>query len=36
MLDRFKDLHGLGYLHLDLSPDNIILGSSNFRKSESS
>ncbi len=36
MLERFKDLHGLGYLHLDLSPDNIILGSSNFRKSESS
>lgn len=35
-LDRLEALHNLGYLHLDLKPDNILLGSSNMHKIESS
>ena len=27
MIDRLKFLHSIGYLHLDLKPDNILLGS---------
>ena len=31
-----KDLHNFGYLHLDLKPDNILLGSCNRTRVDSS
>lgn len=36
MIDRLEALHKLGYLHLDIKPDNILLGSSNRTRLESS
>lgn len=36
LLDRLEALHKLGYVHLDLKPDNILLGSYNFQRLESS
>ena len=36
LIDRLKDLHNFGYLHLDLKPDNILLGSSNRTRVDSS
>jgi casein kinase 1, alpha len=36
MIDRIQALHGIGYLHMDIKPDNIVLGSENMKKLESS
>lgn len=30
-----KDLHSLGYLHLDIKPDNIIISTNNYEEKES-
>jgi casein kinase 1 len=34
--ERIQTLHELGFLHLDIKPDNILLGTTNFRSADSS
>ena len=36
MVERIEGLHKIGYLHLDIKPDNILLGSDNMKSLESS
>ena len=36
LIQRFKELHEIGWLHLDLKPNNIVLSSGNFKSPESS
>ena len=37
MIQRLETLHELGFLHMDLKPDNIVLGSQDmFSKEKSS
>ena len=36
LIDRFKDLHKLGYIYCDLKPENILLGNNNVRSLENS
>lgn len=36
LIDRLQALHGIGYLHMDLKPDNILLGSANRTRFDSS
>jgi serine/threonine protein kinase len=36
LVDRLQDLHGIGFLHLDIKPDNILLGSADRSHSDSS
>jgi len=36
LIDRLKCLHEIGFLHMDLKPDNICIGSKNFSSTESS
>ena len=36
MIDRIAALHSIGYLHMDIKPDNIVLGTDNMRSLESS
>ena len=35
-MDRFEALHSLGLLHLDIKPENILLGSAQRRSLDSS
>lgn len=36
LVDRLQSLHEIGYLHMDLKPDNILLGSANRTRLDSS
>jgi serine/threonine protein kinase len=36
MTERIRKLHELGYLHMDIKPDNILLGTTNLRSLDSS
>lgn len=36
LIDRLQALHMIGYLHMDLKPDNILLGSANRTRIDSS
>lgn len=36
LMERLRDMHSLGFLHLDLKPDNILLNSNTFTRKETS
>ena len=36
LIDRLKSLHEIGYLHMDLKPDNICIASNNLKSQDSS
>lgn len=36
MIERLQVLHEAGFLHMDIKPDNILLGSDNLRSLDSS
>jgi len=36
LIDRLHALHSIGYLHMDIKPDNLLLQSENFSSLESS
>ena len=35
MLDRLENLHNIGYIHLDLKPDNVLLASKDMQSARS-